>query len=288
VLIAEQQFLENDLFYGHGTDNPLDEAVYLVFCTLDINFDCDDTVLDIPVPDEKQIEVLDLIDKRITTRKPAAYLVNRAWFNGYPFFVDERVLIPRSPIAELIQRQFSPWIAEADVFNVLDIGTGCGCIAIACAMAFPQAGIDAVDISVTALEVAAINIGNYKMSGRIRLLESDLFSKLDGRRYDIIVSNPPYVGEAEISQLPAEYNHEPAMALAAGPDGLDIIRSLLQHACDHLNGNGILVVEAGNGKQTVNDTFPNLPFTWIEFEHGGDGVFVLGADQLRQHKAAGI
>ncbi len=280
--MAEQRFREAELFYGHGTDNPHDEAVYLVLRGLDLSFDVDDRRLDAPLEPAQIQHIKTLVDKRITQRIPTAYLVNEAWFAGLPFYVDERVLIPRSPIAELIEERFSPWIQESSVKRILDIGTGSACIAIACAKAFPDAEVDATDISSDALEVAKKNVVNHRLSDQVTLYESDLFKQLYKQPYDLIVSNPPYVGSNELSSLPAEYSHEPVNALTPGQDGLLLIEKILNQSARYLSEHGVLVVEVGNGQGIVTETFPGIPFTWLEFEYGGEGVFLLTAEQLNE------
>ena len=277
----EQRFRDADLCYGHGTDNPGDEAAYLVLAALAIPFDAGDEELNRRL-DRAEIErIRELAEERITRRKPVAYLVRQAWFCGLPFYVDERVLIPRSPIAELIEQRFSPWVWEDDVKRILDVGTGSGCIAIACALAFPEAAVDAVDVDEDALAVARINVENHDLADCVRPIHSNLFDALAGRRYDLIVANPPYVSAAEMLDLPEEYHHEPEPALAAGPDGLDVVRRILKEARAHLTEHGVLIVEVGDSRDAVTDAFPELPFTWLEFERGGDGVFLLTADQLK-------
>ena len=224
-----------------------------------------------------------LITRRIRERIPAAYLTGVTWFAGLRFCVDPRVLIPRSPIAELIERGFAPWIEPARVRRVLDLGTGSGCIAIAAARALPRARVDAVDISAAALAVAATNVRRHRLKARVRLRRSDHFRALSGRTYDIIVSNPPYVGARELARLPAEYRHEPRVALAAGRSGLDSVRVILREAARHLKPRGLLVVEVGNSEHALRRAFPRLPFVWLAFERGGGGVFLLTREQLTKH-----
>jgi ribosomal protein L3 glutamine methyltransferase len=273
---------EAGVHFGHGTDNAIDEAAALILQTLHLPADLHPDYLAAALtPPEKQ-HLLNIFRRRIEERMPAAYLTRRSWFMGLPFYVDERVLIPRSPIAELIEHQFSPWIADPDdVTAILDLCSGSGCIGIACAYAFPAAQIDLSDISDAALQVAQRNVDEHKLGDRVELIESDLFESLQGRRYDIIVSNPPYVGNEELAQLPAEYAHEPRLALASGEQGLDAVLEILYHARQYLNDQGILIVEVGNAQFALTEALPNVPFSWLEFERGGDGVFLLTANQLR-------
>lgn len=279
---GEQELVRADLFYGHGTREPLGEAVYLVFSALELPFYCDDALLDQPLSEAQIQHARELIMARIKTRKPAAYITRQAWFAGLKFYVDERALVPRSPIAELIETGFSPWIQQDQVHRILDIGTGSGCIAIACGLAFPEARVDAVDVSAQALEVASRNVERYGLGDRVELIQSDLYAGLNQRRYDLIVSNPPYVPTSEIANLPAEYRHEPALGLAGGQDGLDIVKRLLAQASSHLTQDGILVVEVGDSAEALSEQYPRVPFLWLEFERGGEGVFLLEAVQIRE------
>jgi ribosomal protein L3 glutamine methyltransferase len=274
------RFDKAGLVYGHGTDNALDEAASLVLYALEIGYDQPDTVLDTEISAADCERVIALLEQRVQTRKPAAYLMDEAWFAGMPFYVDERVLVPRSPIAELIVARFVPWVDVNRVHNILDIGTGSGCIALACAAAFPQAQIDATDVSRDALDVARINRQRHGMEERVKLIESDMFSALEGKRYDIIVSNPPYVPREDVLQLADEYQHEPASGLIAGDDGLDIVVRLLRDAALYLADNGILVVEVGYTHDALQAQYPEVPFIWLDFEQGGTGVLLLQADRL--------
>jgi len=277
---TEKQFSETELFYGHGTDNALDEAFYLVMVAAGLEFDCSDEELDKPLQQETLTHIENLIDKRIRQRIPVAYLINKAWFAGREFYVDERVLIPRSPFAELITSQFMPWLSCNAVKSILEIGTGSACMAIACAYEFPHAEIDAVDIDDDAIDVANRNVALHKFDKRVQIIESDLFEQLGNNKYDLIISNPPYVGQDEMQTLPDEYSHEPAHALKANDNGLELVGKILKQAAKHLNDNGILVVEVGNSMDALVERYPDIPFVWLEFEYGGNGVFLLNKSDL--------
>jgi ribosomal protein L3 glutamine methyltransferase len=277
---ACSQFQAAGLYYGHGTDNPWDEAVTLVLHALHLSHPADPHILDARLTRRERLVIAELFKRRIHDRIPVPYLTNQAWFGSLQLYVDERVLIPRSPLAETIEHQFSPWIEPDHVHRILDLCTGSGCIAFACAFAFPDAEVDAVDISPEALEVAHINRKNLGLETQVNLIKSDLFLGLKDQKYDVIISNPPYVDAADMAALPAEYHHEPALGLAAGKDGLDIVRKILKEATNHLTEKGILIVEVGNSEEALIQAFPEMPFTWLEFERGGGGVFLLTKEQL--------
>lgn len=272
---TEKQFSAANLFYGHGTDNSLDEAFYLIMVAAGLEFDCDEAALDEVIEDKLLKHIQGLIDKRINQRIPVAYLVNEAWFAGYKFYVNEHVLIPRSPIAELVGSQFMPWLSFNKVNSILDIGTGSACIAIACAQMFRHAKVDAVDIDDDAIAVANKNVSLHELEARVQIVKSDLYDALGDKKYDLIISNPPYVGSKEMASLPEEYRHEPGHALKANNNGLEIVERILQQSANFLNDDGVLVVEVGNSMQAVADAFPELPLTWLEFEQGGEGVFLI-------------
>jgi ribosomal protein L3 glutamine methyltransferase len=270
------------LYYGHGTDNAWDDAVALVLHTLHLPADINPNVLDAKLLLSERAALIEKISRRTNDRIPVAYLTQEAWFGGMPFYVDHNVLIPRSPLAELIENQFQPWLEPEKINTILDLCTGSGCIAIACAQAFPEAEIDASDISTAALAVAKINVSKHELTHQVHLHQADLFNHLPAKKYDLIVSNPPYVSAAEMQSLPAEYLHEPALALAAGEDGLDQAIKIMQQAPAYLSADGILIVEVGNSEEALAERFPEIPFTWLEFQNGGGGVFLLTATQLQE------
>ncbi len=275
------QFNKANLFYGHGSATAYDEAAYLILKTLHLPLDQLEPFLDAHLTDDERQQVLDMIARRVTDRIPAAYLTYEAWLGDYSFYVDERVIVPRSFIAELLQDQLSPWITEPEhISSALDLCTGSGCLAILLAHCFEYAHIDAVDLSEGALEVANKNVADYHLADRIDLIRSDLFNQLTGRRYDLIISNPPYVNAASMANLPDEYLHEPDLALASGEDGLDATHVILQQAAQHLTDEGILVVEIGHNREALEQAFPQTPFTWLDTSAGDQFVFLLRRNQL--------
>jgi len=284
VSFGAREFDAAGLSYGHGTGDARDDAAALVFHALALDH-ADAEVAYALHPQAAQVEqVLSLFAERLRRRVPAAYLMGRMWFAGLEFEVDPRVIVPRSPFAELIAAGFEPWIDAARVRRIVDIGTGSGCIAIACAVRFPTATVDAVDLSPDALEVAGRNVARHGVASRLQLHQGDVFQPLAGRVYDLIVSNPPYVSDTEMEALPQEYLHEPDMALRAGSDGLDIVRRILRDADAHLAPGGVLIVEVGDSDQRLQQAYPGVPFLWLEFEHGGGGVFLLTKDDLHRHR----
>lgn len=269
----------SDVFFGHGTDNSRDEAAALVYHVMQLDHDAGNRDYGIRASPQDVAEIQALLDARIGKCIPMPYLLNEAWFAGRNFYVDQRALIPRSPLAELIVAGFEPWLASKETGLALELGTGSGCIAVACALALPHWKIVATDISDSALEVARINIDRYDLSARVQLLKADMFAGVSGR-FDLIVSNPPYVPAAESGDLPAEYAHEPPVALYSGPDGLDSARRILQDARNHLNDKGLLVLEVGEQRERLEAAFPLLPLTWPELDRGGQGIAVITAEDL--------
>ena len=278
------RFGDEGLFFGHGTDNALDEAAVLVLHALNLPANLPDTYLDCRLTAAECKVVRDLLERRIRLRVPAAYLTHEARFAGLDFYIDENVLVPRSPIAELIESDFEPWLGGREPERILDLCTGSGCIAIGCAYRFPEAYVDATDISDAALNVAGINVERHRLEDRVRLIHSDVYDQLGERTYDIILSNPPYVGAVEMDSLPEEYLQEPAIGLTAGEDGLSVVRSILRGGSRHLSRDGIMIVEVGSSAEALMDAYPEVPFLWLDFERGGDGVFLLTASQLREFR----
>ncbi len=283
---AASRFSTAELEFGHGTDNAIDEANHLVVRALNLPHQIPEQFYHARLTGSEKRSLVELVDKRIHERIPLPYLLHEAWFGGMQFYVDHRVLIPRSPIAELIENEFRPWSPGENIENILDLCTGSGCIAIACATAFPDAQVDAADISTDALDVAQINIDRYQLADQVSLYASDLFDNIpQDKQYDIIVSNPPYVDASEMSLLAPEFQHEPQLGLAAGEDGLDIVRRIFKEAGRRLTDHGILVIEVGASQYALVDSFPAVPFTWVDFQRGGEGVLILNASQLQEYQA---
>ena len=277
-------FNQAELFYGHGSDNALSEAFTLVMFALSLSEDMSDEVMNCRLLKQEKQNILALFQQRVDTQQPVAYITNLAYFARLPFYVDERVLVPRSPIGELIENHFAPYFSEKNSpQRILDLCTGSGCIAIACASYFPEAEVDAVDLSIDALDVAQLNIENHGLSEQVIPIQSDVFSGVVGQKYDLIVTNPPYVDQEDIDSLPAEFTHEPEMGLGCGEDGLDIVRVILAESALHLNDDGILICEVGNSQYHVEALYPEVDFTWLSFERGGHGVFTLNKAQLEKH-----
>lgn len=278
------RFNAAQLFFGHGTDNAIDEAIALILHAIHLNPPLPESLWACHLTFAEKNKISQLFQRRINERIPVPYLTNEAWFAGLSFYVDQNVLIPRSPIAELIEQQFDPWIESEQVQHILEIGTGSGCIAIATALHFPNALVDAVDISPQALEIARKNINTYDLQDRVILFEGDLFAPLKNKTYDLIICNPPYVDAFEMANLPPEFQHEPRLALEAGEDGLDIVRKILQQARNYLNNKGILVIEVGASQPALLETYPDVDFIFPDFKRGGDGVFLLTKEQLETYQ----
>jgi ribosomal protein L3 glutamine methyltransferase len=280
---AASQFTEAQVCFGHGTANALDEAAAIVLHTIHQPYNLAEFYLAAVLTPAERTAIVDIVHQRIQKRIPAAYLTHEAIFAGLAFYVDERVLVPRSPIAELIEQRFAPWVEEDNVTHILDLCTGSACIAIACAYAFRHALVDAVDLSEDALNVAQINVEKHQMDASVTLYQSDLFTQLPATCYDIIVSNPPYVSTVEWTYLSEEFHAEPAMGFKGGESGLDLVLRILVNAADYLAEQGILIVEVGSSAETLQSIFPDVPFYWLEFERGGDGIFLLTAEQVQHY-----
>ena len=284
ILWGEQQLNNSDVYFGHGTDNALDEAAYLMAYARQVAPDFADDVLDEKVSEADTDKFKRLLQERIEKKLPAAYLTQEAWFAGKRFYVDERVLVPRSPIAELIMDGFEPWIDINKVQTALDLCTGSGCIGIAIASYFSHIQVDISDVSEDALTVARKNIEQHQLADRVKAYQSNLFADLPEKQYDLIVSNPPYVDAEDMAALPDEYRHEPELGLTAGEQGLDLVIPMLQQAPRFLRPGGIIIIEVGNSEAALQERYPQVPFTWLEFEYGGHGVFLLDYEQLMQYQ----
>lgn len=281
IRYAVSRFNAAGLFFGHGSDNAWDEAVYLTLHTLSLPLDRLEPFLDARLLQDERSALLDIYRRRAEDRLPAAYLTNEAWLAGHRFYVDDRVIVPRSFIAELLEEQLAPWVDDPwAVETALDLCTGSGCLAILAALAFPEARVDAVDLSKEAISVAERNVEEYGLSERIEIIRSDAFANLAGRRYDLIIANPPYVNADSVAALPPEYLHEPVMALGSGKDGLDFTRIILREARRHLTADGLLVVEIGHNREELEAAYPALPFTWLDTAAGNEFVFLLRAADL--------
>lgn len=289
IRFAYSRFNQEEVYFGHGTDNSWDESVSLVLQLLHLPWDFSTEMWSCQVTQSEKKCLIDAIELRVTKRLPLAYITKQSWFCGHRFHVDERVLIPRSPIAELINNRFQPWLLNDEPAAILDLCTGSGCIGIAAALAFETCDVDLLDISSDALDVARQNIDQYELGERVKAFQSDVFSALNDKkaffgrvhgRYDLIISNPPYVDKVDFENMPEEYEREPKLGLVAGDDGLDIVRRMLSEAGDYLKPDGLMIVEVGNSWEALEQAYPDFPFTWIEFEHGGHGVFTIRADEL--------
>ena len=280
------EFQRNQLVYGHGFGNGLDEARYLTLYALSLPYDWSEHYFDCALTLDEREKVIEVLQLRVSSRKPAAYITQQSWFCGLPFYVDERVLVPRSPIAELIGNEFEPWIDSGGIDRILDLCTGSGCIAVAAQYAFPDAQVCASDVSADALKVAMINLERHDLNGHIRLYESNLFDDIPKQAFDVITCNPPYVDAEDMSALSDEFHHEPQLGLVAGDDGLQLVERILAEAGDYLSDRGVIFIEVGNSQAAMEDKFSFLPMTWIDFEYGGSGVCCIQAQDLKQQQAA--
>ena len=275
------QFEQSDIFFGHGTDNSYDEAVWLIMSGLHLPMDTLNNFLDARLTEIERMHLGSLIEQRINKHTPTAYLVKEAWLQGFKFYVDERVIVPRSFIAELLQNGLQPWVEFPELIqSAADICTGSGCLGILLADAFPDAKVDVIDISPDAIAVANINIANYGLQDQVHAIQSDMFAALKGKTYDLIISNPPYVDAPSMAQLPAEYRNEPQLALGSGQAGLDHTHTILREAAQYLNDEGILIVEIGHNRDALMEAYPDLPFTWLDTSSGDQFVFLLTKEQL--------
>jgi len=278
------RFEESEIFFGHGTDNAYDEAAWLILSALHLPHDTLDNFMDARLTEPERKHLAHLVERRIVDRTPTAYLVREAWLRGFKFYVDERVIVPRSFIAELLENGLMPWVEFPEmVENAADICTGSGCLGILLTHAFPNAAVDVIDISPDAIDVANINIEKYGLQEQITAIQSDMFTALKGKRYDVIISNPPYVDAPSMAQLPEEYRNEPQLALGSGEAGLDHTHTLLHDAANYLNDGGILVVEIGHNRDALLETYPDVPFTWLEVDSGNEFVFLLTKAQLERY-----
>jgi len=287
---AEQRLLQAEVYLGHGTDNYWDEALHIALQTLGISFDADRSVLQRVLTADETHLLNDLLSRRLLQRVPVPYLTHTAWFAHLPFYVNQQVLIPRSPIAEMIENGFQPWFIKDGVpdlpMSILDLCCGGGCIGIACAHYIHESHVDLTDLSSAALVVSQENIRRYQLADRVHCYQGDLFAGLpSGKTYDVIVCNPPYVDARDMATLPPEFLHEPRLALEAGQDGLDLVKRILADAVNYLNEGGLLIVEVGNSAEALETKFPEVPFTWLEFERGGHGVFLLYREQLEEYQS---
>lgn len=274
---------QKNIYFGHGTDNAWDDLLTLILSALSLPLDMHEALLHAKLTDVEKKQLAILLEKRINQRIPVPYLTHEAFFCDLKFYVNEKTLIPRSPIAELIKNQFEPLVDPDEVYAIMDMCTGSGCIAIACAYAFPNATVDAVELSDEAIRVAQKNISDHQLNHQVRVMASDCFDDVGDKKYDLIVSNPPYVGADEMKDLPEEYRHEPLMALETSNNGLAVVEKILRQAHDYLSANGVLVVEVGNSDEALVDAYPEVPFVWLEFESGGHGVFMLHRDDIKAH-----